>query len=290
MLQILSENVKSQADLYEVGYLVAEGLKDSVRNSIGSLMHTLHFEGCLQQPSKRVDRVSGGGVTTAFRIVGLKMVSDIPIKVPRIPIGESKDAELVFKVLTYIDVPAGVPFYLTYLEFMFLVSRPEYAGYFKCYDTSQNATLCFRTAKFLKGEQGIPTPTIRFLGQGSPKEVVVDVEYFDEDNKCWCIYPEFQEQFGYLQSKGRVKRRYTLDKGVKTESQGEWVSLNDYLMNVYNFTPTEVVSLPEAKTHPCSTKDESQFNVLELTKTTLVILSVCRYLWDTSRLDFGWNF
>ena len=80
---------------------------------------------------------------------------------------------------------------------MFLMFRPEYAGFCSRGDDPFGVYFSPKMPKFLKGDGvKLPTPTINFTKAGSPKETMDEIDYYDKEQKRWLIKPEYREKFG----------------------------------------------------------------------------------------------
>jgi hypothetical protein len=81
---------------------------------------------------------------------------------------------------------------------MFLMFRPEYAGYCTRDDDPYGVYFSPKMPKFISNEAKLPTPTINFAKSGSPKEVMDEVDEYRTDLKRWVIKEEYREKFGSL--------------------------------------------------------------------------------------------
>ncbi len=294
MQQVLGIDIKTQKDIYAVRDLLENSISQEAREKMGSAINTLHYIGCIELPSTRMDRLVQGQVVVSYKIVGGKFVSDIPIKVPRIPLGENPTLENILKRLTWENKEAGEEFCLTYLEYMFLITQVQYAGY--CYDNNleKEISICYRTAKFLRGDQALPTPTFRSTNGGSIKDNVFDIEYFDGDNKCWVMYPEYKEKFLVFTLDRKKKRKFTMESSETYENvKDKMQNFYSYLTENLGFDVSERIDLSNA-----SKKDKPPVEVLDVirvqdggvSKTVNNTLFIARYIWENIGIDFGWGF
>ncbi|GMK39116.1 hypothetical protein PCCS19_21700 [Paenibacillus sp. CCS19] len=165
---------------------------DKVKN-IGSKSGTLHVDSLL-----RYRPVSGSP-----RTVGLKVWSDIDIQVP--VISSAKDAETDIhpeRDLTYRNVKSGEKYDLNLYEAMYLLVRPEYAGFCEAFENPQGA---FLSLKF-DVKRGIPEPALKVAAPNKLSELsnieISTIEDVVKENgnklKTAVLKQEFQEKFGDL--------------------------------------------------------------------------------------------
>lgn len=195
---MLSKSKGTGVDIHNDGRQYINSLSSEERAKIRSKCHTLHFVKLLKLASKRADRMVAGGETrVSYKAVGVVLRSDEDIEVPDIPGHYNKETGIPPEEIKMRKVKAGEEFFLTYYEFMFLMFRPEYAGFCSRDDDPYGVYFSPKMPKFLKGEGvKLPTPTINFTKTGSPKEVMDEIDMYDNSLKRWVIKPEYAEKFG----------------------------------------------------------------------------------------------
>ncbi len=169
------------------------------KSKIRSKCHTLHFLRLLKLNSKRADRMVAKQQTrVSYAAVGVVLVSDEDILVPDIPGHLDKKTGIPPEEIKLKKVKAGEEFFLTYYEYMFLMFRPEFAGFCSRGKDPFGVYFCPKMPKFLSEENKLPTPTINFSGAGSPKETMEAVDEFLEEDKKWVIKEKYRDKFGSL--------------------------------------------------------------------------------------------
>ncbi|MCM3624825.1 hypothetical protein M4D70_21605 [Brevibacillus borstelensis] len=182
------------------GQEIIDSMTDEERKVLRSKSGTLHFKRLLTLGSVRYKGQS--------KPVGVALVSDEDISVPVIDVMKNQETGIdVEKDISSRNVKAGEEFYLTYYEFMFLIIRDEYGGYFEANDNPYGAHLSVKST-FKKKVAKLPTPTINFAkGTGSIK---TEDNMFDIDKKSpdgtWVIKPGF-ERFAPLVHNGKRRKR-----------------------------------------------------------------------------------
>lgn len=197
-LNEMLNNKKADIDIHSIGKKHINSMDAEERSVIRSKCHTLHFVKLLKLASKRADRMVAGGETkVSYKSVGVVLYSDENIEVPDIPGHYNKETGIPADEIKSRKVNAGEEFSLTYYEFMFLMFRPEYAGFCTRDDDPYGVYFSPKMPKFLKGDGvKLPTPTINFTKAGSPKETMDEIDYYDPEQKRWFIKPEFEQKFG----------------------------------------------------------------------------------------------
>lgn len=186
-------------DIHNEGKRIIANMTNEERAVLRSKCHTLHFVKLLKLASKRADRMVAGQETrVSYKAVGIVLYSDEDIIVPDIPGYYNKDTGIPADEIKSRKIKAGEQFYLTYYEFMFLMFRPEFAGYCTRDEDPYGVYFSPKMPKFLSSDAKLPTPTINFSKAGSPKEVMDEVDEYNPITKRWTIKPEFQEKFGSL--------------------------------------------------------------------------------------------
>lgn len=194
---------KSEKQHITIGEAILATMSPEEVANLGSKSGTLHFQHLLGLQSKKADRVGKNRQSyDSFRAVGVTLVSDEPISVPVIDVLKDKKTGINPETdITYRDVEAGVPFDLTYYEFMYLIIRDEYAGFCSREGDPKGVYFSAKMNAYLKNQAEAPTPTINFTQEGSPKENMIAIDRKEADGR-WVIKDEYAEKFGAL-----LKRR-----------------------------------------------------------------------------------
>lgn len=202
---------KANEELKIEGQEIIDSLTDEERKILRSKSGTLHFKRLLTLGSVRYKGAS--------KPVGVALVSDEDISVPVIDVMKNQETGIdVENDISYREVKAGEEFYLTYYEFMFLIIRDEYAGYFEANGNPYGAHLSVKSPAFKREEVKLPTPTINFAkGTGSikTKDNMFDIDEPSPDGK-WVIKPGFERFAPLIHNGKRRKRRNKKD----SESRG----------------------------------------------------------------------
>ncbi|MEK4449443.1 MULTISPECIES: hypothetical protein [Paenibacillus] len=216
-----------------------ESRSDEERKNLGSKSHTLHFINllgleCIQTTRNQEDIVNDMDSDSennpdkrGMKPVGITLISDIDIDVKYMKDVTQTSINIENDFEDPVIIPAGVPFYLTHYEFMFLVTRDEYAG-FVSYDGDDRAVgLSVRTdklehAKYENGDAEVkaevdseptsdgyvrikmPTPIISYYkdkGLGSIRDEAVSID--EKVNGKWRIRIEKYNRFAALIPKSK---------------------------------------------------------------------------------------
>lgn len=222
-------------NIHNEGKKIISNMSKEDRSVLRSKCHTLHFVKLLKLASKRADRMVAGQETrVSYKAVGVVLYSDEDIVVPDIPGHYDKDTGIPPEEIKGRKIKAGEQFYLTYYEFMFLMFRPEYAGYCTRDDDPYGVYFSPKMPKFLSNDAKLPTPTINFAKSGSPKEVMDEVDEYIPELKRWVIKDEFKEKFGSLLP-NVVPQRKQGDMDVMPTSTNATIGLADVLKKKYNY-------------------------------------------------------
>lgn len=208
---------KANDEILAKGSALIASMTDEQREALGSKSNTLHFQNLLGLQSKKADRVGKAReVIDSFKPVGVTLVSDIDIEVPVIDV--LKDKNTGIDTATDIgsrSIKAGEPFDLTYYEFMFLIVRDEYSGFCDRDGDPHGVYFSPKMPAFWRGEAKLPTPTINFTKDGSPKEHMLSIDVQNAEGK-WSIMPEYQDKFGALLRKAAPTRAAGTKKNTAT--------------------------------------------------------------------------
>ena len=222
-------------DIHSEGKKIISSMTPDERSVLRSKCHTLHFVKLLKLASKRADRMVAGQETrVSYKAVGVVLYSDEDIVVPDIPGQYNKDTGIPAEEIKARKVKAGEQFYLTYYEFMFLMFRPEYAGYCSRDDDPYGVYFSPKMPKFLTNEAKLPTPTINFSKSGSPKEVMDEVDEYIPELKRWVIKEEYRDKFGSLLP-SIVPQRKQGDLDIMPTSTNATVGLAETLKKKYGY-------------------------------------------------------
>ena len=231
--EMLSKN--KGVNIHTEGKKIISSMTDGERSVLRSKCHTLHFVKLLKLASKRADRMVAGQETrVSYKAVGVVLYSDEDIVVPDIPGHYNKDTGIPAEEVKSRKIKAGEHFYLTYYEFMFLMFKPEYAGYCTRDDDPYGVYFSPKMPKFLSNEAKLPTPTINFSKAGSPKEMMDAIDEYLPEVKRWVIKEEYREKFGsYLPN--ITPQRKQNDSDVMPTSTNATIGLAETLRKKYNY-------------------------------------------------------
>lgn len=200
---------KNAADLFAKQGLKIIATMGEEKEKLGSMSGTLHFVQLLgTQFDKGTRRATkGAGVSEMVdcpKTVGIELVSDVDIQVPQYPevsVAVVKATGIDPEKVTYKAVKAGEKFHLSMIEFMLLITQPEYAG--KCEAKGDPEGLVFtpKFAQFRQGKAKIVTPAVSYKrGLGAVKENIFPIDYKDASGEI-KIRDEYAEKFGSLLQK-----------------------------------------------------------------------------------------
>jgi hypothetical protein len=200
----------------EIGQAVIATMTPEEIAELGCKSHTLHFQHLLGLQSKKADRVGKNRqFHDCFKAVGVTLISDEPITVPVIDVRKDKNTGIEPEDITYRQVEAGVPFDLTYYEFMYLVIRREYAGFISYEGDPKGIYISAKINSYLDNQAKLPTPTINSSAPGSPKENMIAIDRKDAEGK-WVIKDEYKEKFGPLLERKVITRAASNQPSVPT--------------------------------------------------------------------------
>lgn len=231
--EMLSKN--KGVNIHTEGKKIISSMSDEEKSVLRSKCHTLHFVKLLKLDSKRADRMVAGQETrVSYKAVGVVLYSDEDIVVPDIPGHYNKDTGIPAEEIKSKKIKAGEHFYLTYYEFMFLMFKPEYAGYCTRDDDPYGVYFSPKMPKFLSNEAKLPTPTINFSKAGSPKEMMDGIDEYIPELKRWVIKEEYREKFGSYLPNVTPQRKQN-DGDVMPTSTNATIGLAETLRKKYNY-------------------------------------------------------
>lgn len=221
---------KANAEITAQGNEILASMSEEERAQLGSKSHTLHFVRLLGLASQKSSRKTGPNETKDCSTpVGIELVSDEPILVPRLDVTVNKDTAINPETdITYEEIPAGQTFEVTYYEFMFLIIRDEYAGLLEANGDPRGAYFSPKLPAFWKGDAKLPTPTINFR-TGSVKASMYDIDVKGPNG--WEIKPEYA-RYAPLLKKSTPKRA----AGKKTTTPPP-VVLSKALQKILGYQP-----------------------------------------------------
>ncbi|BFH67380.1 hypothetical protein J27TS7_16350 [Paenibacillus dendritiformis] len=205
------KKTKYNSKFIEIGEQIIADMPKSQRENLCSLSHTLHFVALLgfqSFKSKRnlinEDRKSK---SCPFK-VGISLYSDIDIEVPVIDVLLDKHTEITMNQIGSRSIKKEEEFDLTYYEFMFLMLRDEYAGFFEANDDPRGGYVSLYLKAFEKGDAKLPTPSIQFK-RNKPKNksgyredvVPITEKIIPIDKKVqgeWKVIPKYADKYGPL--------------------------------------------------------------------------------------------
>lgn len=214
------EKTEHNAKLIRQGEEILATMSKEEIQFLGSKSGTLHFVHLLGLASKKSNRSIGGVNNRTYKDistpVGVTLRSDIDIEVPVIDVLKNKDTGIdPEKDISYREVKAGEEFDLTYYEFMFLILRDEYAGFFEANGDDKGAHLSVKSPAFMRGDAKLPTPyidfrrnnRIKYEGQNENppiKSTIIDID--QKGPNGWEIKPQYAEKFGALLNQSKRKK------------------------------------------------------------------------------------
>lgn len=216
------EKTKYNEDLIQQGKEILAAMSKEEIDLLGSKSGTLHFVHLLGLASKKTNRSIGGVNNRTYKDsstpVGITLRSDIDIEVPVIDVLKNKDTGIDLQEdISDIWVKAGEEFHLTYYEFMFLILKDEYAGFFEANGNPYGAHLSIKSPAFMREKVKLPTPTINFAkGTGSIKACMIDIDEKNPDG-IWVIKRGYEKFAPLVQNGKRRKRRSKKDSGTAND-------------------------------------------------------------------------
>lgn len=212
--KVPTEKKKADKSYLTTGQAEIASMSEEEVANLGSKSNTLHFQHLLGLQSKKADRVGKGRQSfESFKAVGVCLKTDIEIQVPVIDVTKDKNTGINPETdITYRTVGAGETFELNYYEFMYLIIRDEYAGFCSREGDAKGVYFSAKMSSFLKNQAQLPTPTINFSGDGSPKEGMIAIDRKEADGK-WVIKDEYKDAFGAL-----LKRKTPVRSGESKPS------------------------------------------------------------------------
>ncbi|MBG9456036.1 hypothetical protein ABE61_18810 [Lysinibacillus sphaericus] len=224
--------------LIDEGNRLIKEMTEEEKANLGSKSDTLLFICQLglasKQKSRKIANYYGVEVTKISTPIGVKLKTDIDIKVPYLKdvTKNNKTGIDLIEDFDYRIVKAGEEFNLTLYEFMYLIIREEYNGrlrvnrngkdfyaylsvkanaYGEVYKLKDNEEheINSETHSSKRKDAKLPTPTIIFeKGNGSSRENIVDIDVRTEDGE-WVIKKEEYKRFEPLLNR-RKKRNRTI--------------------------------------------------------------------------------
>lgn len=195
------------------GQAIISGMTEEEREALGNKSATLKFVRLLGLGSQRSNRrVNKDETADCATPVGIVFTSTEPIRVPVIDILKNHQTGITAEDVSYVDVPADTEFTVSYMEYMLLITRPEYSGLCWANGDDNGAFFAAKAPAYLKNKAKLPTPTINFR-TGSVKASIHNV---DEKNAAgrWVIKPEHAEKFGALMKAVKPSRSGGTKKAV----------------------------------------------------------------------------
>lgn len=189
------------------GEQIFEKMDDEAKAKLGSMSGTLHFKHMLGLASKKSSRQVNNQAVKCSTHVGVAVVSDVDIKVPKIDINLNTKTGINYETdVEWVDAKAGEEIHLTMFEIMFLVIQDQYAGAFEADGSDTGIRFVAKAQNYFKSKSKLPTPTlIKASGTGSIKENMVDIDAKGDDGK-WFITEPYAEKFGALITARTVSR------------------------------------------------------------------------------------
>ncbi|WP_096202952.1 hypothetical protein [Bacillus sp. FJAT-45350] len=187
-------SAKSESELLIKGQNIIGSMDEKHRSLLGSKSGGVH---CVNELRYKVHSDFESLIPKRGRLVGLTLVSDEEIQVPRIPVTIDyfdKEYENSFAP-TNIDnriVKAGEQFDVTLYEFMFLIIRDEYVGYCESSGDPKGVYFSPKLKHYLEGKSKFPTPNVK------SEQPLNQVEISEKKDGVVAIKPEYLAKFGEL--------------------------------------------------------------------------------------------
>ncbi|WP_127505984.1 hypothetical protein [Paenibacillus humicus] len=206
------KKTKYNSRFLEIGHQIIADMPKSRKENLCSLSHTLHFITLLGFQSFKSKRNVADGVRKSKPCptkVGITLISDVDIDdVPVIDVRLDKYTGISKDQIGKRKVKANEKFDLTYYEFMFLMLRDEYAGFFEANDDPRGGYVSLYLKAFEKGDAKLPTPSIQFK-RNKPKNksgyredvVPITEQIIPIDKKVqgeWKVIPKYADKYGPL--------------------------------------------------------------------------------------------
>ena len=171
--------------LRATGYEILKSMPPEELSKLGAKANTLIFEGYAVINSRRTDSVKRNGknvmVPAAIGAV-FSCTEDLQIEVidPRITVetGIASTSDI-----TYRTIPAGKRFVLSFLEALYLCTRPEFSCQFVTREKGEGY-MNINSTTYGAGKALLPTPTFHLLaGAGGARDMEVPIDIVDADGK-----------------------------------------------------------------------------------------------------------
>lgn len=194
----------ANAEILAQGQEILASMSEDERNALGAKSGTLHFVQLLGLASKKSSRrVSATESKDCSTPVGIVLFSDEDIEVPVIDVTRNKDTGVEASDIGSRKVKAGEHFDVTYMEFMYLILRDEYAGFCEANGDERGAYFSPKLPAYWKGEAKLPTPTLNFKA-GSVKSSILDID--EKGPNGWFVKDQYVEKYGALLKKSTPQR------------------------------------------------------------------------------------
>lgn len=218
--------------LAKAGRSIYRGLTSDQKQDLNANEDKISMIHLLCAESQATTRTEGGtkGIPS-FRVVGMKLKTEIDLDVPNIPFQKPPhDLKSIPDISTiqYTHVPAGSEFVLTRVEAMYLFTLPQYKLNGYCAYNGQPGAVQLAAKigeNFQKG--GLPTPAFKFT-DSSAGSIKTSMEAVDVKGATgWELKPEYAEKFADLLVV-RTGTRVTDGMPASKERMGTLASLAIY--------------------------------------------------------------
>lgn len=289
------KKTKANQLLEDEGNRIIESMSEDEKAKLGSKSDTLHFICQLGLASKKRSRKVNGENTDSFTPVGVKLRTDIDIKIPYLKditknnkTGIDPDEDFDYRIAR-----AGEKFDLTLYEFMFLIVQDEYNGrlivngkdfyaylsvkanaYGEVYKLEENEAHDndSGTRSLKRKNAKLPTPTIIFeKNNGSSKENMIEIDR--KEDGSWIIKEEFKRFEPLLSKRKRTKRNGIAKDNLQRPSYTDSQHLNYPNHTLWSLVLQEELGLSDSHS---SHKAHNEEELVNRGKEILMLMDATR--------------
>lgn len=214
----------------QIGMSYIASLPEAEREKLGAKSGTLHFKHLLGFASQPSTRREGKSDIPCSNAVGAVLFSDEEIKVPTISAALDHVTGFKKSDLEWRTVKPGEEFMVTYLEFMVLLTQPQYMGSCEAKGDDGGCYLVFKMPQYFASKAQFPTPTFNFKqGMGSIKQFILDMDFMVGNEPK--LKPEF-EKFAPLFKKETPSRSSAQPRNGFTAKQAVALRVHQLLEDI----------------------------------------------------------
>ena len=187
--------------LAKAGASIYKGLTSDQKNELNANCKNISMIHLLCAESQATTRTAGNQTKIpTFRVVGMKLRTEIDLDVPNIPFQKPPhDLKVIPDInsIQRVHIPAGSEFVLTRVEAMYLFTEPAYKlnGYCSYNGDEKGVQLAAKMGEnYQKG--GLPTPAFKFRDVEKNGSIKENMEAVDRKGASgWALKPEYAEKF-----------------------------------------------------------------------------------------------